>query len=88
MIETVWSAQPKIFPVGPFVERLPTCGLEKQGDDSGMRMEIMKRAQTHGLRRQRCGHATCMLRIIQKVPRLVGVSKGEGKGDEAQELVS
>lgn len=52
VIETVWSTQPKIFPIWSFVESLPTCGLEMQSVASGMKMEMIKGTQIHGLRGQ------------------------------------
>jgi hypothetical protein len=50
VIETVWSAQPEVFPIWSFVESLPTRGLEMQSVNSGMKMEIIKGAEIHGLR--------------------------------------
>lgn len=42
-METVWPSKPKLFAIWTFVGRLPTCGLDTQGDDSGMRTQL-----THG----------------------------------------
>lgn len=50
MIKTVWPVKPKIFAIWTFVESLLTCGLERQGGDLGMKTEMMKGVQRHGLR--------------------------------------
>lgn len=39
-METVWPAKPKLFAIWTFVGCLPTCGLDTQGDDSGMRTQL------------------------------------------------
>lgn len=47
-METVWPAKPKVFAIWAFVGSLPTCGLDRQGDDSGVRTQLTE-GQRHGL---------------------------------------
>lgn len=47
-METVWPAKPKVFAIWAFVGSLPTCGLDTQGDDSGVRTQLTE-GQRHGL---------------------------------------